>query len=335
MIESGLTVAIVGAASELGREVQTVLDQRGVVVSDWRLYDTTNEGDAIDLDSLPADLLPNTGVELDGVDVVFICAPADAAREWALRGRDAGAVVIDVSTGLGDADATLIVPEVNADAVEDPSGPNVFACPVPGATALAVVLKPIQEAVGLKRIVVTALEPASYCGTAGVDELAQQSRELLTGQSVEPKVFAQRIGFNLIPQVGDAAAGGRTRGEWAIESQTRRLLELADLPIAVSSVHVPTFYGQAYVVCVETERPFDAVAAAALLRESPGVLLDDAVAAPTLADVVGSDATLVGRLRDDPTVPYGIALWVLIDGLRKGAAVNAVQIAERVVRERG
>lgn len=336
MSESRLVVAIVGAATELGREVQAVLDMRGVVVADWRLYDSTHEGDAIDIEALPADLLSGEAAELDGVDLVFICAPATVAREWAQRGSDAGALVIDLSQGLAEDEAALIVPEVNADTIADTIGRGIFACPVSGATALAVALKPIDEAVGLKRVVVTALESASYCGTAGVDELAQQSRELLTGQSVETVVFPQRMGFNLIPQVGDFVAGGRTRGEWAIEAQTRRLLDLADLPLAVTSVHVPTFYGQAYVVHVETERPFEAVAAAALLRVAPGLLLaEDPSLAPTLVDVVGSEATLVGRLRDDPTVPYGVAMWVLIDGLRKGAAVNAVQIAERALRERG
>jgi aspartate-semialdehyde dehydrogenase len=335
MIDDGIIVAIVGAASELGREVQEVLDSRGVVVADWRLYDTTNEGDDSDTSTLPADLLPTDHVELDGVDVVFICAPADVAREWSERGHEAGALVIDLSQGLGDADATLIVPEVNADAVGETIERGVFACPVPGATALAVTLKPLDSAAGLRRVVVTALEPASYRGTAGVDELATQTRQLLTGESVEPIVFPHRVAFNLIPRVGDELPGGRVRGEWDLEVQTRAVLGLPDLPLAVMSVQVPTFYGQGYAVSVETERPLDATAASDLLRAAPGVLLVEDSIGPTLADVVGSEATQVGRLRDDPTVPYGLALWVTIDGLRKGAAVNAVQIAERALRERG
>jgi len=331
----GVSVAIVGAASELGREVQETLDRRGVVVADWRLYDTTGEGEESDVSSLPVELLPLDAVDLDGVDLLFFCAPAEAAREWADRGREAGALVIDLSHGLADEVATLIVPEVNADAVGEAIGRGVFACPVPGATALAVILKPLDETSTLRRVVVTALEPASYLGTAGVDELATQSRQLLTGQSVEPTVFPQRIAYNLLPRVGDDMPGGRTRGEWAIETQTRRLLGLPDLPLAVTSVHVPTFYGQGYVVYAETERPLDAAIAIELLRAAPGILLTEADSAPTLADVVGSEAVQIGRLRDDPTVPYGVALWATIDGLRKGAAVNAVQIAERALRERG
>lgn len=329
----GVSVAIAGAASEVGRELQEALDLRGVVVGDWRLYDTTGEGEALDPGLLPAELLTAEDVDLEGVDVLFLCAPADAAA-WVAYGRDAGALVIDASHSLSESEATLIVPEVNAAAIDDAIGRGVFACPVPGATALAAVLQPIEEAAGLRRVVVTALEPVSLRGTRGVDELATQARQLLTGQAVEVQEFPQRIAFNLLPQVGEPLPGGRTSGEWALESQTRAVLALPDLPLAVTSVHVPTFYGQAYAVIVETERPLDAVAATLLLRAAPGLLLGEDAGAPTLADVVGSEATLVGRVRDDPTVPHGLALWLVIDGLRKGAAVNAVQIAERALRAR-
>jgi aspartate-semialdehyde dehydrogenase len=186
--------------------------------------------------------------------------------------------------------------------------------------------------------VVASFEPVSAAGRAGIAELAQQTRDLLSGVTPDGRVFPQRIAFNLIPQAGDFVSGGRTRCEWLIESQTRRLLDLPDLPIAVTSVWVPTFFGQACAVHIETERELDAAAARALLRQAPGVVLAEERGAdsyPTLAEVVGSEATHVGRVRDDPTVPHGLALWIAIDGLRKGAAVNAVQIAECALRERG
>jgi len=191
------------------------------------------------------------------------------------------------------------------------------------------------EAAELKRVAVAAFEPVSSVGRAGVDELAQQTRDLLSGTSAEIGVFPRRIAFNVIPQVGDFVSGGRTRGEWLLESQIRRVLDLPDLPIAVTSVYIPAFFGQACAVWVETASPLDAAAARALLREAPGILVPDGEDDyPTLADVIGSEATVVGRVRDDPTVPFGLALWVAVDGLRKGAAVNAVQIAERALRER-
>lgn len=332
----GAVVAIVGAASEVGREIQTVLDERGVVVAEWRLYDTTDEGADADSAGFADTLLSADDIDFAGVDVAFLCGPAARAGALAEEAAESGALVIDVSGALSAAgDVPLIVPEVNADEVAEGIGRGLFACPVPGAAALAVLLKPIDEAAELRRVAVTAFEPASSVGTPGVDELAQQSRDLLTGASAEPAVFPHRMAFNLIPQVGDFAHGGRTRGEWEIERQVRQILSLGDLPMLVTCVHVPTFYGQAYSVQIETERPLDADAARVLLRESPGLLLADEGVYPTLSDAIGSDATHVGRLRDDPTVPYGLALWVVIDGLRKGGATNAVQIAELALRERG
>lgn len=331
----GVVVAIVGAASEVGREIATVLEERGLAVADLRLYDTTDEGTDADAGAFASTLLPGEAVAFDGVDVAFLCGPAEQIPEFAERAVESGTVVVDVCAVLAALDVPLVVPEVNPDAVEEGIGRGVYACPTPGAIALSVVLKPLDEAAELQRVAVTAFEPVSSAGTPGVDELAQQSRELLTGASVVPAIFPHRIAFNLIPQVGDFAAGGRTRAEWEIERQTRQLLALADLPMIVSCVQVPTFYGQAYAVLVETERPLDLEGARALLRAAPGVLLAGEDAYPTLGDVIGSDATHVGRLRDDPTVPHGLALWVVIDGLRKGGATNAVQIAELALRARG
>lgn len=338
MSADGSVVVLIGAGSEIGREVAAVLRARAFAVAEWRLYDDLPEDLSFDADDGGEEIYPLAEIELERADVVFLCGAAAPASVWAPRAVTEGAVVIDVThSGTDSGDAPLIVPEVNAETLDDGLGHGLFVCPLPSATALAVVLKPIDTAAELKRIVVTTFEPVSSAGRAGIDELAQQSRDLLGGASPDVHVFPQRIAFNLIPQVGDFVSGGRTRGEWLIESQLRRVLELPDLPITVAAVSVPTFFGQACAVHIETERPFDAEAARALLREAPGLLLAEENGAdsyPTLSDVIGSEATHVGRVRDDPTVPYGLALWVAIDGLRKGAAVNAVQIAERVLRAR-
>jgi aspartate-semialdehyde dehydrogenase len=334
-MNDGVVIVIVGAATEVGREIAIVLEERGLGDADLRLYDTTGEGLDADAGGFASTLLPGEAVAFAGVDVVFLCGPAARMPELAERAIEQGALVIDASGALAGLDVPLVVPEVNADAVAEGIGRGVYACPSPGATALAVVLKPLDDAAELRRVVVTAFEPASSAGTPGVDELAQQSRELLTGASAEPAIFPHRIAFNLIPQVGDFAGGGRTRAEWEVERQCRQLLELADLPMLVTCVQVPTFYGQAYSILVETERPLALEGARALLRDARGIVLAEENAYPTLADVVGSDATHVGRLRDDATVPHGLALWVVIDGLRKGGATNAVQIAELALRARG
>jgi aspartate-semialdehyde dehydrogenase len=339
MSADGYVVVLIGAGSEIGREVAAVLRERAFAVAEWRLYDDAPEEHVFDEDESGEEIFPLNEADVEGADIVFLCSDPAVAAAWAPRAAGAGALAIDVTYGLAEtADVPLIVPEVNPEAVAIGIERGILVSPVPSATALTVVLKPIETAAGIKRVVVTSFEPVSAAGRAGIDELAQQTRDLLGGASPENRVFPHRIAFNVIPQVGDFLAGGRTRGEWLVESHTRRVLDLPDLPITVTSVWTPTFFGQACAVHVETERPFDAEAARVLLRQSPGVLLSDEPDSdgyPTLADVIGSEATHVGRVRDDPTVPYGVALWITIDGLRKGGAVNAVQIAERALRERG
>lgn len=334
MSEEGYVVVLVGAGTEVGREVAAVLRDRAFAVAGWRLYDDAPEDQFFDEDESGEEIFPLAEVDVEGADVVFLCS--DAAVEWAPRAVAAGALVIDLTQSIAETgDAPLVVPEVNPDAIAEGLERGMVACPIPSATALAIVLKPLDDAAELRRVVVTAFEPASAAGRAGIDELVEQTRDLISGASPDRKVFPQRIAFNLIPHVGDFVSGGRTRGEWLLESQTRRVLDLPDLPIAVTSVYIPAFFGQACAVWVETASPLDAVAARALLREAPGILVSDGEDDyPTLADVIGSEATHVGRVRDDPTVPFGLALWIAIDGLRKGAAVNAVQIAERALRER-
>ena len=321
-----------GRRGQRGRPRNSPCSRRGIEVADLRLYDTTDEADA-DTEAAGEPLLPARPSTSRASTSPF-SAGRPRRRASSPSARSSGALVIDLTETLTAADAADRA-EVNADAVEEGIGRGVYACPTPGATALAVVLKPLEDAAELRRVAVTAFEPTSTAGTPGVDELAQQSRQLLTGESAEIKVFPQRIAFNLIPKVGDFAVGGRTRAEWELERQTRQILSLADLPIVVTCVQTPTFYGQAYSILVETERPLDLDAARAVLRAAPGALLADDDEYPTLADVVGSDATHIGRLRDDPTVPHGLAMWVVIDGLRKGGATNAVQIAELALRARG
>jgi aspartate-semialdehyde dehydrogenase len=334
----GYVVVLIGAGSEVGRELSAVLRERAFPVDEWRLYDDAPENQAFDDDEGGEEIFPLSEVDVERADVVFLCGDAVLAADWAPRAAGEGALVIDLTQGLAETgDVPLVVPEVNPAALAQGLERGMLACPIPTATALAVALKPLDAAAELKRVVVSSFEPVSSVGRAGIDELVQQTRDLLSGASPDIAVFPQRIAFNVIPQVGDFVSGGRTRGEWLIESQTRRLLDLPDLPITVTSVYMPTFFGQACAVNVETERPLDAAAARVLLRQAPGLLLSEGHGAdgyPTLADVIGSEATHVGRVRDDPTVPYGLALWVAIDGLRKGAAVNAVQIAERALRER-
>lgn len=333
---AGYCVAVIGATTAAGREVVAALRQRRFAVGAWRLYDTAEALGREDADlDVPVSLLDSA--DLEGVDLLFLCGTEAMTAACLSRAERAGAAVIDLTqTVAGSPEIPLVVPEVNADAVAELGERRVVAVPVSGATALSVVLKPLHEAAVLKRVVVAAYVAASAAGTPGIEELGRQTADLLNGRSVESAVFPQRIAFNLVPQVGEFLSGGLSRGEWQIETQTRRVLGLPELPLTVTAVWVPTFFGDGFAINVETEEPLDADRAREVLRGAPGLVLMDDVAQnvyPSGADVVGEEATFVGRVRDDTTVPYGINLWVTIDGLGKGAAVNAVQIAELLVRD--
>ncbi len=335
MKERGYVIAVLGAGGEIGRELQVALRERAFPVGECRLFEC-GEGVAEIGDEVQEPLLGTDQIDVRGADLVFMCGTGAVAVEWAPQALEARAVVIDLTQSFADkADVPVVVPEINPGVLDAVAGGGIVANPVPGATALSVVLNPLEQLAQLKRVVVACYEPVSQAGRDGIEELARQTRDLLGGRAVENAVFPHRIAFNLIPQVGPFVVTGSTRGEWQIESQTRRVLDLPDLPITATAVLVPTFFGQGYAVNVETQQPIDAEAARRILREAPGILVLDDVGRssyPTLVDALGAEATYVGRIRDDPTVPYGVSLWAAIDGLRKGAAVNAVQIAERIIQ---
>jgi len=334
--EGGYVVGVVGAADVIGRELRHALRERLFPISDLRLFGSAEDLAAVtEEDEVAMDLLDQA--KLAGMDIVFISATETVAAEWAPRAVDARAVVIDLSQVFAEQpDVPIVVPEVNADAVADYGERGVITSPTPGAVAMSVILQPLANAGQLKRVVVTAMEPASTCGQAGIDELSSQTGALMTGRSVEATVFPYRMAFNLLPQVGQFLDNGGSQGERQVELQTARVLGIPDLPITVTGVQVPTFFGHGYAVNVAMEGPLESPEAAALLRDSPGVLLVDDVtsnAYPTLVDAVEGGAVCVGRIRDDPSVPYGLNLWVTVDGMRKGAALNAVQIAELLIRD--
>jgi len=336
MRAEGYVVAVVGAAGIVGREICAVLEERQFPVADLRLFESgSGLGEATHQSVERVELLDRA--RLEGVDIVFMCATERVSAEWTSLAVAASAVVIDLTQVFAErGDVPIVVPEVNAGDVADYAEAGILTSPVPGAAALAVLLKPLEDAVGLERVVVTALEPASNAGRAGIEELSRQTGQLMSGRSVEPEVFPHRVAFNLIPQTGRFLDPGLARGEWQVIVQTRRLLDLPDLPIAVTSIQVPTFFGHGYTMNVALRGPLDAASARALLRQAPGILLVDDLSAnvyPTLIDAVEHEAVCVGRIREDPTVACGLDLWVTVDGSRKGAAVNAVQVAEILVRD--
>lgn len=329
-------VAVIGAGRLVGRETLRVLRERQFPVGRLSVFDTVDYLGRGDVEGAEP-LEPLEQAQLGGAEIVFLAATELLSVEWAPRAVAAGAVVIDLTQAFAEhPDVPLVVPEANPSAVADHVRHGIISCPAPGAIALAVTLGPIEAAAGLKRVVTATYEPVSAAGDEGIEELSAQTRELMNGRSVEPEIFPQRVAFNLIPQVGELLDGGESRAERQILTQVRRLLERPDLPISVSSVWVPTFFGQGYAVNVETEQPLGAAEACALLGQAPGVVLVDEASSDryaTAADAVGGEAVFVGRVRRDPSVAYGLNLWVTLDGTRKGAAVNAVQIAEILARD--
>lgn len=336
MSAPGVVVAVVGANGTVGREIVEVLSERQLTIAECRRIDRSNLTDsgAGDWD---ADLIDVDDADFDGVDLVFMCATADVTRALSPAAVRNGARIIDLTDAYAeDPRVPLVVPEVNAHVLHEHHDLDVVSSPAPGAVGLAVALRPLEEAARLQRVVVSGYVSVSHAGRAGIDELSRQTADLLNGRSVEASVFPQRIAFNTIPQLGTALADGVASGDRQIEQQTRHILELPELPIVVTSVIIPTFFGAGFVVNVQTEAPLSATEAQQVLRQAPGVLLIDephSGAFPTFADCVGQEATLVGRVRDDGSVAHGVSLWLVLDSVRKGAAVNAVQIAELLIRQ--
>ncbi len=337
MADSGVTVVVTGAASEVGRDLRAAMVERAFPVSQWRLYDDAQAILELAEQDESIAVRPIDEADYDDAHIVFLCGPPEQSRVAAAAAQDAGAIAVDLTqTLIEDDGVAVIVPEVNSAAVELAVDEQAIATPLPAVTALAVALNPFEERARLRRVAVTAFEPVSST-PGGIAELARQTGDLLSGREPKAKLWGSRIAFNLIPQVGALVATGATQREWQIQSQLRKVLDLPDLPISVHVVRVPTFYGIGLTVDVETDEPLDTESAVALLRQAPGVQVHEGESEsanyPTLSDAVGSEATHVGRVREDPTVPCGATFWLAIDGLRKGTTVNAAQIAECIVRE--
>jgi len=230
-------------------------------------------------------------------------------------------------------DVPLVVPEVNASAVHE-RHEGIVANPSSTAIALSVVLGPLAERAGLRRVVVSTYQGVATAGQRAVNALSHETMDLLNGRGTTRRRFARRIAFNCVPQVGDLEPGGSTTHELQVVEELRKILQEPGLAVQITAVRVPVFFGLGLSVLVETEQPLPPDDATHVLRESPGLLVhedaDDAY--PTPVEVAGEDPTHVGRIRADPTAENGLALWIALDSIRKGAALNAVQVGEILIR---
>jgi aspartate-semialdehyde dehydrogenase len=266
-----------------------------------------------------------------GVDIVLSSPGAKVSAVHAPRAAKAGAVVIDNTSYFRmDPDVPLVVPEVNPDAIAGYTKRGIIANPNCSTIQMVVALKPLHDLARIKRVVVATYQSVSGAGRDGMDELFNQTRAIYVNDAVEKEKFTKQIAFNCIPHIDVFMEDGETKEEWKMAVETRKILD-PDIKVTASCVRVPVFIGHAEAVNVEFERPFDEAAAREALRNGAGVVVVDHRADEgyvTQAEAAGEDAVYVSRIRRDPTVPNGLNLWVVSDNLRKGAALNAVQIAE-------
>lgn len=328
-------VAVVGALGAVGTEMVKTLGQRGFPVSALIPMDVeAMAGKSVEFKGKPFGVrVPGKGAFKD-VDIALFSAGADASLELAPIAAAEGAVVIDNSSAWRmDPGVPLVVPEVNPDAVDAHKG--IIANPNCSTIQMLVACKPIHEAFKIKRIVVATYQAVSGTGAPAIQELKRQAAQFTKGEKVESSVYPRQILFNALPHIDVFMPDGYTKEEIKMVNETHKILD-PSIAVSPTAVRVGVFRGHSEAVNVETEKPFALADAIALLKAAPGVkVMDDfeKLVYPTALDADGQDAVFVGRLRLDPTVPHGLNMWVVSDNLRKGAALNAVQIAELLVRK--
>src|SRR5215212_6072723 len=334
----GYRVAVVGATGNVGREMLSILAERQFPLDEVAaVASARSTGDVIDFgDSGKTLKVQNIeNFDFSGWDIALFAAGSEVSKAHAPRAAAAGCTVIDNSSLYRmDPDVPLIVPEVNAEALAGYAKRNIIANPNCSTAQLVVALKPLHDAAKIKRVVVATYQSVSGAGKSGMDELFEQSRNIFVGDANEPRHFTKQIAFNVIPHIDVFLDDGSTKEEWKMVVETKKILD-PRIKVHATCVRVPTFVGHAEAINLELEQPLDEHEARQLLAAAPGVLVVDRREPGgyvTPKEITGQDAVFVSRVRVDPTVENGLALWVVSDNLRKGAALNAVQIAEELIK---
>ncbi|WP_114229039.1 MULTISPECIES: aspartate-semialdehyde dehydrogenase [Sphingomonas] len=335
----GYRVAVVGATGSVGREMLQILSERQFPLDEVAaLASSRSQGDIIDFGDTGETLKVNNleHFDFEGWDMALFAAGGEVSKVHAPRAAAAGCTVIDNSSYFRmDPDVPLIVPEVNPQAIAGYHAKNIIANPNCSTAQMVVALKPLHDAARIKRVVVATYQSVSGTGKAGMDELFNQSRNIFVGDSAEPHVYPKQIAFNVIPHAGDFLDDGSTTEEWKLVVETKKILD-PRIKVSATCVRVPVFVGHSEAINIEFEDEISAAQAQEILREAPGIMLVDKREPGgyvTPVECVGDYATFVSRVREDPTIENGLSLWVVSDNLRKGAALNAVQIAELLGRK--
>jgi aspartate-semialdehyde dehydrogenase len=334
----GYRVAVVGATGNVGREMLVILEELEFPVSEIHAIASRNSlGAEVQFGERVLKCQDIEQFDFSKVDLVLMSAGGDVSRAWSERIGRAGPIVIDNSSAFRmDPDVPLIVPEVNPDAIYDARKKNIIANPNCSTAQLVVALKPLHDAARIKRAVVSTYQSVSGAGKAGVDELWDQTKNVFVLGATEPKKFPKQIAFNVIPFIGAYKDDGYTDEEAKMWKETHKMLD-PSIKLTVTCVRVPVFVGHSESVNLEFETELDEEEARDILRNAPGVVVidkRDETGYATPKEIQGEFGVYVSRIRKDPTVEHGLNLWVVSDNLRKGAALNAVQIAE-LLHERG
>jgi aspartate-semialdehyde dehydrogenase len=334
----GYRVAVVGATGNVGREMLAILAEREFPIAEIAaIASPRSTGSTVEFGETGKMLKVQNIEHFDftGWDIALFAAGSAATKIYAPKAASQGCVVIDNSSLYRmEPDVPLIVPEVNPDAIDGYKARNIIANPNCSTAQLVVALKPLHDAATIKRVVVATYQSVSGAGKEGMDELFEQSRNIFVGDSAEPKKFTKQIAFNVIPHIDVFLDDGSTKEEWKMVVETKKILD-PKIKLVATCVRVPVFVGHSEAVNIEFENELSAEDAQKILREAPGVMLVDKRedgGYVTPVECVGDGATYISRVRDDSTVENGISLWCVSDNLRKGAALNAVQIAELLGR---
>ncbi|GAA0729225.1 aspartate-semialdehyde dehydrogenase [Sphingomonas japonica] len=334
----GYRIVVAGGTGNVGREVLNILAEREFPADEIAvLASSRSAGEQADYGETGRKLKIQNIEHFDptGWDMAIFAIGSDATKLYAPKFAAAGCVVIDNSSLYRmDPDVPLIVPEVNPEAIDGYTAKNIIANPNCSTAQMVVALKPIHDAAKITRVVVATYQSVSGAGKAGMDELFEQSRNIFVGDSAEPNKFTKQIAFNVIPHIDSFLDDGSTKEEWKMVVETKKILD-PKIKVIATCVRVPVFVGHSEAITIEMEGELSATDAQALLREAPGIMLVDKRedgGYVTPIECVGEYATYVSRVREDPTVENGLALWCVSDNLRKGAALNAVQIAELLGR---
>jgi aspartate-semialdehyde dehydrogenase len=334
----GFKVAVVGATGNVGREILDILAERQFPASEVvALASKRSLGTEVSFGDKTLKCKVLDHYDFSDTDICLMSAGGDVSKEWSPKIAAQGCVVIDNSSAWRyDMDVPLIVPEVNADAIVGFKKKNIIANPNCSTAQLVVALKPLHDAAKIKRVVVSTYQSVSGAGKEGMDELFGQTRAVFVSDPVEPKKFTKRIAFNLIPHINVFMEDGFTKEEWKMMAETKKILD-PKIMLTATCVRVPVFISHSESVNIEFERPLSADEARKILREAPGVLVVDKRENGgyiTPHEAAGEDATYISRIREDATVENGLAFWCVSDNLRKGAALNAVQIAEALINRK-